>query len=165
MYRLALIFAFFSSMAACAAPRRVCSAEICAAWLYLSLHQLLLPMNVSVQHQLVLMCYPGRVCSTAACSAPGLFSWSLCCPQTYLFYNSLCLAHFFKIRTSWVGRDSPLQIVLAVWCFLYLKKVCQMNITICRVLSYTTTATRSLSRIVCRGRRAEGNKGTLRPDL
>ncbi len=76
-----------------------------------------------------------------------------------------------------VGCGSPLQIVMAVWrpfCWiqnfwvrcdspLLIIMVHQKAITICRGLSHPT---RSLSRIVCRGKeRPKGRKGTLRPDI
>ncbi len=68
------------------------------------------------------------------------------------------LVHFFKIWTCWVGRESPLQIVMAVWRLLNLKKVCLTAFSICIWLLHPTSS------IVCR--RQEGpksSKDTWRP--
>jgi hypothetical protein len=80
-----------------------------------------------------------------------------CCSRSQVWQPSADsngrLAHFFKVLTCWVGRDSPLQIVYnsRFECF------------ICRGLPHPT---RSLSRIVCRGQEGpKDSRGTLRPEF
>jgi hypothetical protein len=83
MYRLALIFAILSCMAACAAPD-------CAAWLYLSYISFCCPLTNLFNSSL---CYPGRVCSTAVCSAPGricICSPGACAVPRYICSTSVC---------------------------------------------------------------------------
>ncbi len=64
-------------------------------------------------------------------------------------YRNCQLAHFFKNLNFLVGCGSPLLTIMAVWRTSNWKKGSQTAITICSELS---NLTRSLNRIVCRGK-------------